>query len=344
MHRSFHSVEINFLCVHKKLRSKRLAPVLIKEVTRACHATGIYQAIYTGGIVIPTPMSCARYYHRTLNPGKLIEVGFTAVPRGMSRSAFEARYALPKQTSLRGLREMREADVPQVGKLLRRFMRKYDMAPRFTDEEVQHLFLSGRGRKDEATGKTLEQVTWTYVVENEQGRISDMFSFYSLPSSILNNDKHDLLNAAYLFYYATDVGFTSHRTEGAASTAAANVPETAYSQVPERPSAEGLHSWQQTHITGLSAAEAQDEEGVLRWDAEDKATKGRIKARLNELINDLLVIALQNDFDVVNCLTVMDNPLFLQEQKFGPGDGFLRFYLFVSRLLLPNSVREQKQA
>jgi glycylpeptide N-tetradecanoyltransferase len=25
--------EINFLCVHKKLRSKRLAPVLIKEVS-----------------------------------------------------------------------------------------------------------------------------------------------------------------------------------------------------------------------------------------------------------------------------------------------------------------------
>merc|ERR1719361_1734156 len=27
-------VEINFLCVHKKLRSHRLAPVLIKEITR----------------------------------------------------------------------------------------------------------------------------------------------------------------------------------------------------------------------------------------------------------------------------------------------------------------------
>jgi hypothetical protein len=26
--------EINFLCIHKKLRAKRLAPVLIKEVTR----------------------------------------------------------------------------------------------------------------------------------------------------------------------------------------------------------------------------------------------------------------------------------------------------------------------
>ena len=35
---SFSAVEINFLCVHKKLRSKRLAPVLIKEVTRRCVA------------------------------------------------------------------------------------------------------------------------------------------------------------------------------------------------------------------------------------------------------------------------------------------------------------------
>lgn len=32
--KSITSVEINFLCVHKNLRHKRLAPVLIKEVTR----------------------------------------------------------------------------------------------------------------------------------------------------------------------------------------------------------------------------------------------------------------------------------------------------------------------
>lgn len=29
--------EINFLCVHKKLRASRLAPVLIKEITRRVH-------------------------------------------------------------------------------------------------------------------------------------------------------------------------------------------------------------------------------------------------------------------------------------------------------------------
>ena len=58
--RAFHSSEINFLCVHKKLRSKRLTPVLIKEVTRQCHLTGVFQAIYTAGAVIPTPIACSR--------------------------------------------------------------------------------------------------------------------------------------------------------------------------------------------------------------------------------------------------------------------------------------------
>ena len=45
------TVEINFLCVHKKLRSKRLAPVLIKEVTRRINHTGVFQAVYTAGVV-----------------------------------------------------------------------------------------------------------------------------------------------------------------------------------------------------------------------------------------------------------------------------------------------------
>ena len=58
------TVEVNFLCVHKKLRSKRLAPVLIKEITRRVNVCGIFQAAYTAGIVLPKPVACCRYYHR----------------------------------------------------------------------------------------------------------------------------------------------------------------------------------------------------------------------------------------------------------------------------------------
>jgi len=58
--RTFPAAEINFLCVHKKLRSKRLTPVLIKEVTRRVNLQNIWQAIYTAGVVLPTPFGTCR--------------------------------------------------------------------------------------------------------------------------------------------------------------------------------------------------------------------------------------------------------------------------------------------
>lgn len=48
-HKEIKSVEINFLCVHKQLRSKRLAPLLIKEVTRRVNLHNIWQALFTSG-------------------------------------------------------------------------------------------------------------------------------------------------------------------------------------------------------------------------------------------------------------------------------------------------------
>lgn len=45
-------VVIDFLCVHKQLRSKRLAPLLIKEITRRVNLRGIFQAIYTGLLLL----------------------------------------------------------------------------------------------------------------------------------------------------------------------------------------------------------------------------------------------------------------------------------------------------
>lgn len=56
-------VEINFLCVHKKLRLKRVAPVLIREITRRVNREGIFQAAFTAGIVLPKPVATCRYYY-----------------------------------------------------------------------------------------------------------------------------------------------------------------------------------------------------------------------------------------------------------------------------------------
>lgn len=66
--------EIDFLCVMSKLRTKRMAPVLIKEVTRRINLKQVWQAIYTVGKYIPTPISESVYYYRYLNFKKLNDV------------------------------------------------------------------------------------------------------------------------------------------------------------------------------------------------------------------------------------------------------------------------------
>jgi glycylpeptide N-tetradecanoyltransferase len=88
-------VEINFLCAHKKLRQKRLAPVLIKEITRRVHLTDIFQAVYTAGRLLPKPVVSCRYWHRSINPKKLVKVGFSAKPPNVDWNRYIAKYKLP---------------------------------------------------------------------------------------------------------------------------------------------------------------------------------------------------------------------------------------------------------
>ncbi|KYK68559.1 myristoyl CoA:protein N-myristoyltransferase [Toxoplasma gondii TgCatPRC2] len=49
---------------------------------------------------------------------------------------------------------------------------------------------------------------------------------------------------------------------------------------------------------------------------------------LKQLIEDALCLAKQLDFDVFNALDVMENKSFVEDLKFGIGDGFLRYYIY----------------
>lgn len=97
-------VEINFLCVHKKLRSKRMAPVLIREITRRVNLEGVFQAFYTAGVVLPKPIAKCRYYHRSLNPKKLIDVKFSNLTKNMTLKRTIRLYNLPDEPRLDGFK------------------------------------------------------------------------------------------------------------------------------------------------------------------------------------------------------------------------------------------------
>ncbi|KAK1964807.1 N-myristoyl transferase [Colletotrichum sublineola] len=252
--------EVNFMVVHKKLRGKRLAPVLIKEITRRSNLREIWQGLYTGGVVLPKPVSTCRYFHRALNWQKLYEVGFSPLPPNSKPQYQIRKYQLPDATSTKGLRELQEKDLDAASELLTKYLTRFEMAPEFSKDEFRHWFLHDKN----APG---EQVIWTYVVETN-GKITDMFSFYCLESTVINSSKHQVVRAAYLWYYATDVAFATPFNREA------------------------------------------------------------LKTRLNSLIGDALIMGKKYKFDVFNGLSLLDNGLFLEQQKFGPGDGQLHYYLF----------------
>jgi len=186
--RAVKMVEINFLCVHKKLRSKRLAPVLIKEITRRVNKENIWQAVYTAGVVLPRPISECRYYHRSLNPKKLIDVGFSHLGPRMTMARTIKLYKVPDKPQLSGMRQMEPRDVPRVAELVIGYLKKFPLHPEFNAEEVSHWMLPRDG------------VIYSFVRDQGNGEVTDVCSFYSLPSTILGNDKYNLLKAAYSYW------------------------------------------------------------------------------------------------------------------------------------------------
>ncbi|XP_023488019.2 glycylpeptide N-tetradecanoyltransferase 2 isoform X1 [Equus przewalskii] len=181
-------VEINFLCVHKKLRSKRVAPVLIREITRRVNLEGIFQAVYTAGVVLPKPVATCRYWHRSLNPRKLVEVKFSHLSRNMTLQRTMKLYRLPDVTKTSGLRPMEPRDIKAVRELTNTYLKQFHLAPVMDEEEVAHWFLPQ------------EHIIDTFVVENSSGKLTDFLSFYTLPSTVMHHPAHKSLKAAYSFY------------------------------------------------------------------------------------------------------------------------------------------------
>jgi len=195
--------EINFLCIHKKLRSKRLTPVLIKEISRRVKLKNIWQAVYTTGIVIPKPLVKCQYWHRFINPKKLITVGFSSLAPKMTMKRTIRLYKLPEKTVIPGFRIMVEQDIPAVHKLLTNYLKNFTLACDFSIEEVAHILLPRKNVID------------TFVVEDpNSGIITDLCSFYHLSSSIIGNKDYDTLNVAYSYYnVATSVSLSDLITD-----------------------------------------------------------------------------------------------------------------------------------
>lgn len=139
--------------------------------------------------MIPLPISKTTYWHRSLNPKKLVDVGFSSLPANMPMARYVKLLKLPNELSIKGIRPMAKKDVKVVGDLLAEYLKKFEVHLHFSHDEIEHFLLPRKGVID------------SYVVENpDTGKVTDFISYYHLPSTILKHETHKILKVAYSYY------------------------------------------------------------------------------------------------------------------------------------------------
>ena len=161
-----------------KAGSTNLARQMITEVTRRVYLDGIRLAMYTGATEMPDVLSRAHYYHRKLNVAKLVACGFSSLPRGKTISQMKEEYDLPQEHGVKGLRAMRREDASSVVSLLKMHHEGQGLWRQWDEATVRHTLLPRRG------------VIFSWVVESE-GNVTDLISFYSVPSLILGEAERE---------------------------------------------------------------------------------------------------------------------------------------------------------
>ncbi len=189
--------EINFLCVHPKLRNKGLTQTLITEITRRVNLKDVAQAFFTSDRYLPKPFTTVDYHHRAINFEKLLEVKFCQIDEKLQKDTTQIKnyHIIHEQPDEKYTELLDEKYLEESCDLLNEYLEKYNFYQIFTQEQFKHLFFNNPFVK-------------TYVIiDKEADSVIDFVSYYLLPSRILNPDStHKFINAGYLFYY------TSHQT------------------------------------------------------------------------------------------------------------------------------------
>jgi len=291
-------VEVNFLCVHKKLRSKRLAPVLIREVTRRCNVEGVWQAAYTAGIVIPKPVGRCQYWHRSLNPKKLIDVGFSQLNPRSTMSRQIKLLKLPAYPQLPGFRELHPADVPQCCRML--------------NEYLQVAAARGRAPRTHRVPHAPWPLARAAVQVLPAVRRGGVCPLAAAPrgGGILVRSGGPGLRGRHRYGELLQPALLHHRQHQVPG--APRAPPSAL-----RPPAQPLQT--RIHPT------------PLHWQTLFAAYSYYMvpgKASVAALMNDAMIVAAKLRFDVYNALDVQENGPVFKELKFGIGDGKLAYYVY----------------
>ena len=159
---------INFLCVHQRLREKRLAPVLIREITRKIDKAGVMCALYTSGTRLNKKVVGTKYVHWPIDTRHLENVGF-----------------MTSEKKKRKMRSNLELLVPETNKQIEDLWNQYRNCMETVDPDMAVCYTLGQF-KQMITGND------TFMTKDARNFVS----FFYITQKAANHD----IRAAYVMH------------------------------------------------------------------------------------------------------------------------------------------------
>ena len=178
------SFTVDFLCTHRQLRQKKLAPVLIKEMYRRM-STVQYDigCMFVSNTHLPfnSTVETSQILFRPLTLEKLSKTLFSSLTQ-QQLTQLQHRYENIQPTDdLQLIRFANLEDVPMMMHIYEEYCAKYRLCQTMNTEEFEHYFLPNN------------EMIFTYVITNAEGEIKDFISLHAFWTK--RGEKN-----AYLYY------------------------------------------------------------------------------------------------------------------------------------------------
>lgn len=161
---------VNFLCVTKDLRNKRITPILIQELTRRFNCQGIFQGIFTTGTKLLFEVCSSTYWHMPINMKKLLSIGY-----------IDYKYNIEIKPCKPQIRILAKEDLPEIYKIYKNSIKQYKMCDDMDMEDFKYCMFNNN--------------TKVYVYE-EDNQIVTFGSYFLLDTLAIK--KNIIIIGAYL--------------------------------------------------------------------------------------------------------------------------------------------------
>lgn len=185
--------DVMYMCIHKSLREKGLAELMMKELTRRTVQKGIKIGMFSTYSYVPTPICEITEYQRPINYQKLYNLGFVTLDNKNELPLAISEY---KIVSTSKGTKMSVTYIEEAYKKLCEYQDKYNIYEVFTLEQFIETFLDNN-------------CVSSFVIMDKDNNVKDFYSYYKYSikdNKIIKNDESDenVIKCAKMFIYTSN--------------------------------------------------------------------------------------------------------------------------------------------